>query len=458
VVLQTAAGVLDDAFARLDRCGADAELVRLAKACLMPAPEQRPADGGAVAKAMSAYLAGVQERLRQAELGQARAEARAEGERQRRRLAVAAYRQAIKLHPDDAKAHYNLGHALRKQKRLDEAVAALRQAIKLRPDYAKAHNNLGNALRKQKALDEAVAAYRQAIALQPDYALAHNNLGTVLYEQRKLDEAVAAFRRAIGLRPDLAEAHNNLGNALRLQQSLDEAVSAYRESIKLRPKFPEPYLNMGFALIQQARFKDALGALKKGRHLLRERDPRRQSVQQLIASCQRDLALEARLPAILEGIVKPNSAGERMQLARICMLQKRWATAARFSLDAFAAEPKIAESASSGVRYHAACCAARAGCGEGIDAGKLDSAERRRWRQQALDWLWADLVWWTRVLDSLNAPGRTGVRRKMEQWQRDPDLAAVRDSDELSELPAEERTAWRKLWDEVEAVSQRAER
>jgi hypothetical protein len=42
-----------------------------------------------VAQRVGQYLAGVQQRLRQAEMGQARAEARAEGERNRRRLTVA---------------------------------------------------------------------------------------------------------------------------------------------------------------------------------------------------------------------------------------------------------------------------------------------------------------------------------------------------------------------------------
>jgi serine/threonine-protein kinase len=85
---QARAGNLSDATDRLDRCGADPELVRLAKDCLAAEPAGRPADGSAVAARLAEYLAGVQERLRRAEVGQARAEARAEGERTRRRLAV----------------------------------------------------------------------------------------------------------------------------------------------------------------------------------------------------------------------------------------------------------------------------------------------------------------------------------------------------------------------------------
>jgi hypothetical protein len=56
-----------EALARLDGCGADAELVALAKACLAAEPDARPRDAGVVAQKVAAYLAGVQERLRAAE-------------------------------------------------------------------------------------------------------------------------------------------------------------------------------------------------------------------------------------------------------------------------------------------------------------------------------------------------------------------------------------------------------
>ncbi|MBX9583007.1 MAG: serine/threonine protein kinase, partial [Gemmataceae bacterium] len=51
-----------DAAARLDRCGADPELVALAKQCLSHDPIGRPADAGAVAAAVAAYRAGVADR------------------------------------------------------------------------------------------------------------------------------------------------------------------------------------------------------------------------------------------------------------------------------------------------------------------------------------------------------------------------------------------------------------
>jgi serine/threonine-protein kinase len=80
-------GDVVDALVRLSSCGADADLLALAGACLAPEREDRPRDAGAVVWSLSAHLAGVQDRLRAAELGRAAETARAE---EARRTAEAA--------------------------------------------------------------------------------------------------------------------------------------------------------------------------------------------------------------------------------------------------------------------------------------------------------------------------------------------------------------------------------
>ena len=80
---------LSEAIARLDACDADAELVGVARSCLAVAPKHRPRDAGTVVTGLTAYLRGVEGRLREAELAHARAETRAADERRRRRLTLA---------------------------------------------------------------------------------------------------------------------------------------------------------------------------------------------------------------------------------------------------------------------------------------------------------------------------------------------------------------------------------
>jgi serine/threonine-protein kinase len=86
---KAANGDLADAFARLDGCGADGELIALTRACLSPEAIDRPKDAQAVAEGLTAYLDGVQQRLHQAELAEAEARTKAVEEAKRRRLTLA---------------------------------------------------------------------------------------------------------------------------------------------------------------------------------------------------------------------------------------------------------------------------------------------------------------------------------------------------------------------------------
>jgi hypothetical protein len=64
---QALAEDVTEAFARLDGCGADPGLTGLAKACLAPAPEARPADAGEVAGRVRRYRDEVAARQAEAE-------------------------------------------------------------------------------------------------------------------------------------------------------------------------------------------------------------------------------------------------------------------------------------------------------------------------------------------------------------------------------------------------------
>ena len=85
---------------------------------------------------------------------------------------AAAWREAIRLDPDDADAHLELGIVLAQMERYGEAEAAYRQAIRLDPGNASAHNSRGLALEAMQRYPEAEAAYRQAIRLAPGSDLA----------------------------------------------------------------------------------------------------------------------------------------------------------------------------------------------------------------------------------------------------------------------------------------------
>src|SRR5207244_2989942 len=72
--------------------------------------------------------------------------------------------------------------------------------------------------------------------------------------------------------------------------------------------------------------------------------------------------------------------------------------------------------------------------------------EWARLRQQALDWLRADLAAYAKLAEKDAKAARQLVRQRLSHWQEDTDLETVRGEKALSKLPGPERQAWQQLW------------
>jgi tetratricopeptide (TPR) repeat protein len=178
--------------------------------------------------------------------------------------AIASYRQAIKTRPDDAGAYNGLGILFLLDKgQPDEAVSWFQKAVEREPNFAPAHYNLGNALRQQKKLDAAIASYRRAIRLKPDYAWAYVNLGRALADKGQPDDALAYFRQAVRLKPDYALAHFSLGKTLNRLGWLAEAEAEFRVVIRLQPDYPDARGTLAGVLSAQDKWEEAIAVAKE---------------------------------------------------------------------------------------------------------------------------------------------------------------------------------------------------
>lgn len=177
--------------------------------------------------------------------------------------AIAEYRTAVRLLPDDAASHLRLGLALRDKGDVEGAIVSYRMTLHLRPNDPDAHYLLGTAYSDKGQLEAAIEEFRQAIRLKPGFDVAHNNLGHVLEQKGDLHGAIVEYRTAAKLQPEDARAHYNLGSALKDKGDLEGAVKELREAIKLKPDYAKAHYHLGLALATLGRRQESARALRK---------------------------------------------------------------------------------------------------------------------------------------------------------------------------------------------------
>jgi serine/threonine-protein kinase len=232
-------------------------------------------------------------------------------------------------------------------------------------------------------------------------------------------------------------------------------VVAYREAIRLQPNFARFHMHLGSALERIGQFTEAAASFWRG-HELGFQDPRwSEPAADRARRCEKLAALVPRLAAVLQGKEQPADAAEGIAFAQLCKQKQLYGAAVRLYRDAFAAEPKLADDVATKSRYAAACYAALAGCGHGKDAPPADSPERPRLRRLALEWLRADLAAQRARFEQEPGKQRAMLDQDLRHWQRDRDLAGLREVDALAQLPADERQACQSLWADVRDLLKR---
>jgi tetratricopeptide (TPR) repeat protein len=162
--------------------------------------------------------------------------------------ALAHYRYAAELAPNDPRTQGDLGQMLLALHRPEEAIGPCERAANLQPHNPILHLILGDALRRAEWFPEAEAAYRTALRLRPTLAPAHAGLGLLFRAQKRIHEVFAPLQQAVALGPNnvffwtyLAEAHADWGDFL-------EAANCWRRALALQPDRAESLQGLGNAL------------------------------------------------------------------------------------------------------------------------------------------------------------------------------------------------------------------
>jgi eukaryotic-like serine/threonine-protein kinase len=383
--------------------------------------------------------------------------------------AITLYRQALALDPQSLGALSGLRTTLHQMGRGEEARVVWQKALEANPpgfsdwygyaefclflgqeeEYRRARQALlsrfGSTTNPHTAASVAWACLLLPAAgeeLRQAAALAGRG---VAVEQSQYQDSYPRFRMVQGL-------------AEYRQGRLDQAISMLRPDAAGKDA-PAARLVLAMALHRngksaEARKSLADAVLAHDRTANAATDPEEWSSQ--ILRRQAAAMILPHLPAFLDGKYQPEDKNERLMLLGVCQLTTRPLALARLYADAFAADTSLMEDRTAGHRYRAACAASLAGCARGEDAAGVEEPERARWRQQARQWLRADLAAWGKALDSPEARNR--ARQALTDWRHDPDLAGLHEPDALNKLRAEERDEWLALWRDVDALLRRTVR
>jgi serine/threonine-protein kinase len=418
--------------------------------------------------------------------------------------AIDAYRKAVQLDPDYAWAHDNLANALKEKGRLDEAYDHYQQALRLDPHNLEIKTGARSVLIRQGRADEVLADWRKALEANPpehDAWFGYAELCLFLGQQEEYHRACRALLDRFGVTTDPAIAER-VGRACLLVpltgDELQKAGALAGLAVKAKSSTPAwiyPYFRfaLGLAEYRRGRWANASGIMQfeaskvmgpapglvhaMAQYEEGQKKEARKTLARAIASFDWSAAgadnrdtwichilrreAEAKmlpnLAAFLEGRYQPQENDERLALVGVCQFRGQFGTAARLFADVFAADRTLPDAMPES-RYHAALCAAQAGCGHGEDATRFSDVERTQWRKQAAEWLQADLTGLLEWLDGDRAGRRGVVRQALIRWRTDPGLVCVREQGELDMLAPDERKEYLALWADVSAALARIEK
>ncbi|MBE0535651.1 MAG: tetratricopeptide repeat protein [Phycisphaerae bacterium] len=128
---------------------------------------------------------------------------------------------------------FHCGQAAEDEEQFVQALHAYRQAVRLCPQFAEAHFHIANVLCGMGRIQAAEERYRAAVEHDPDMAEAWYNLAHVQEQQGDLAAAVQSLEEAVSVAPEYADAHFNLALLLERSGRKIEAVAHWKLYLRL---------------------------------------------------------------------------------------------------------------------------------------------------------------------------------------------------------------------------------
>ncbi|MFL6209052.1 MAG: tetratricopeptide repeat protein [Pyrinomonadaceae bacterium] len=131
----------------------------------------------------------------------------------------------VAAHPNDERAHFNLGGYYFGQQDFAQAITHYKKATELAPNYSPAYNILGYAYRQNGDYANAEQAFKKYIELIPNDPNPYDSYAELLLKTGKFDDAITQYRKALAIDPNFVNSHNGIAAALTYMGKPDEAAA-----------------------------------------------------------------------------------------------------------------------------------------------------------------------------------------------------------------------------------------
>jgi tetratricopeptide (TPR) repeat protein len=209
--------------------------------------------------------------------------------------ALAAYKEAAELDPENVEAQAGIGWALLESGDFPKAESQLRAAITLDPNYASPYGILGKLLRDLGRDDESISLWERHVALTPEDSYAQASLSWALSGVGRFRDALHSFHVALELKPDFpldysiglchlhlreyaesieaaerflsgqadADAYSLIASAKLGQTDYEGALCAARQATDMNPMLHEAWHNLGIAYFEMGEFQHAAASFQE---------------------------------------------------------------------------------------------------------------------------------------------------------------------------------------------------
>ena len=225
--------------------------------------------------------------------------------------AAAAFKQALRLEPRLAEAHFDLGLVRQNQQQTAAAISEFRLALQYDPNLLQAHCALGSALSDPASAE---AEFRKALAVNPKAVCALDGIAQVMVKERRNDAAIDYWRQAVRIQPEAPDLQLSLATATYKAAKAREAnglpaldgagvadaIRLLTDLIKSHPEMTAAYLTLGNIYANEHRDREAADEYQQ----VVRRDP------------NNTIALAAQVKALIDAAAYPQALAPAREYVR----------------------------------------------------------------------------------------------------------------------------------------------